>query len=240
VNSDGTGQTLIAAGSSATATPVTSTQNIYTYDLYVPATVLADTTKRIQVVVYGTFTGNNKTLTMEMRNGSLSHVHTTLGVSGETGPTGPQGATGAASTVTGPTGSTGATGQVGATGPQGPTGTLQATVTFTEGSNIPSAANIDNYALGDGSFFKLTGSTAGNINGIANGTPGRYLVIVNNTTGNQTFKEEQSSSTASNRLILGTANKTVGVNGTITFIYVTGLTVNSVGSQSRWVMTSSS
>jgi hypothetical protein len=96
VNSDGTGQTLIAAGSSATATPVTSTQNIYTYDLYIPATVLADTTKRIQVVVYGVFTGNNKTLTMEMRNGSLSHVHTTLAVSGETGPTGPAGATGPA------------------------------------------------------------------------------------------------------------------------------------------------
>ena len=57
---------------------------------------------------------------------------------------------------------------------------------------------------------------------------------------NQTFSEEQTSSIASNRFILGVANKTIGVNSTATFIYVTDLTVGGTGSQSRWVLTSTS
>ena len=43
---------------------------------------------------------------------------------------------------------------------------------------------------------------------------------------------------ASNRFVLGVANKTINPNQTASFIYVTGLTISSVTSQSRWVLTS--
>lgn len=171
----------------------------------------------------------------------------TSGVTGATGPPGKQGLrgfTGIGDTgFTGNTGSTGSTGPPGAQGPQGPRGftgkdgSFGGIVAFTEGTPIPSAANIDNYSLSDQSFFQITGTTASNINGFANGISGRFIIIVNNSTKNQTFQQEATSSTASNRLILGVSNKTIGINQSITFIYVTNLTVNSVTGQSRWVMT---
>jgi hypothetical protein len=175
--------------------------------------------------------------TLSITNGQLSI--STIGSNGATGPigsigvTGPQGTTG----YTGPQGETGSTGPTGALGPTGASTT--GTLTFTEGTPIPSASSIDNYNISNNSFFKITGTTASNINGLANGISGRIIIIVNNTDKNQTFQQEQSSSSASNRFVLGVANKTIGVNQTVTFIYVTGLTVGGSGSQSRWVMTAS-
>lgn len=107
---------------------------------------------------------------------------------------------------------------------------------FSEGTDIPSAANIDNFDLDNESFFKITGTTASSISGFANGSSGRFIIIVNNTDKNQTFLQESASSSASNRFVLGQANRTIGVNSTATFIYVTGLTIGGVGSQSRWVL----
>lgn len=77
------------------------------------------------------------------------------------------------------------------------------------------------------------------ISGLADGVAGRYIVIINNTTKNQTFSEEDVGSTASNRFVLGVSNKSIGINGTVTLIYVSGLTVGGSGSQSRWVLTAS-
>jgi hypothetical protein len=164
------------------------------------------------------------------------------GLQGDTGATGPTGYTGYTGanglTVVGPTGP-GGDGQTGATGPTGPTGTFSGAVTFSEGSGIPSAANIDDYSLSADSFFKISGSTAGNLNGFANGSAGRLIVIINNSSVNQTFKEEQTSSSASNRFFLGGADKILSVNGTATLLYVTGVTIGGTGGQSRWVLTGS-
>jgi len=171
-------------------------------------------------------------------------VITAIELTGEQGPQGNQGSQGRQ-------GSTGAQGSAGAQGAQGNQGSqgnqgyqgLQGdagtvgTINFTEGTSIPSAANIDNYALSAGALFKLTGTTSSSISGFANGTSGRYILVVNNTDKNQTFSQESSSSTASNRFVLGVSNKTIGVNQTATFIYVTGLTVGGNGSQSRWILT---
>ena len=157
----------------------------------------------------------------------------TVGSQGVTGPTGTQG-------ITGPTGTQGVIGLTGPTGTLGPTGaSTTGTLTFTEGTAIPSAANIDNYDISNNSFFKITGTTASTISGLANGVSGRFIIIVNNTDKNQTLQQENTSSLESNRFVLGVSNKTIGVNQTITFIYVTGLTVGGAGSQSRWVMTAS-
>lgn len=150
------------------------------------------------------------------------------GAQGAQGAQGNQGSTG--------TGAQGAQGAAGAQGFQGESGTV-GTINFAEGTSIPSAANIDNYSLSSGALFKLTGTTSSAITGFANGTSGRYILVVNNTDKNQTFNQESLSSSASNRFVLGVSNKTIGVNQTATFIYVTGLTVGGNGSQSRWILT---
>jgi hypothetical protein len=159
----------------------------------------------------------------------FAYSQSNINPTGATGPTG----------STGPTGPTGPTGFTGFTGSTGPTGTTAGVITFTEGATITSAVNIDDYALDNNSFFKISGSTASNINGFANGVVGRFIVIVNNTTNNQTIKQEATSSIASNRFVLGISNKTIGQNGSATFIYVSGLTIGGVGSQSRWVLIAS-
>jgi hypothetical protein len=80
----------------ASATPVLLAQNIYTYQLYVPARTLANLNSRIQIQVYANFTSGSKTLTMEFRGNTISHVHTTLVANvGTTGPPGTNGAGGA-------------------------------------------------------------------------------------------------------------------------------------------------
>jgi hypothetical protein len=162
---------------------------------------------------------------------------------GEQGPQGPRGFTGltgatGATGLTGATGTTGKTGATGVTGATGPPGTFSGIVQFTQGTSIPSAANIDDYSLSSQSFFQITGSVASNVNGFSNGLSGRFLIVVNNSSENQTFIEEATSSLASNRFVLGGSDKIIAVNSSITFIYVTNLTVNSVTGQSRWVMTS--
>ena len=67
----------------------------------------------------------------------------------------------------------------------------------------------------------------------------KYLVDENKIC-NQTFQQEATSSLAPNRFVLGSANKTVGVNSSITFIYATGLTIGGVASQARWVLVAAS
>lgn len=155
------------------------------------------------------------------------------GLTGATGVTGPYGQQG----PQGPRGFTGLTGPTGATGATGAPGSFSGIVQFTEGTSIPSATNIDDYSLSEQSYFKITGSVASNVNGFANGLSGRFIIVVNNSSENQTFIEEATSSLASNRFILGGSDKILAVNSSITFIYVTDLTVDSVSGQSRWVMT---
>jgi hypothetical protein len=128
VDADGTSnETLIAAGNSVTATPVTAgVQNIYTYSLAVPTMNLPDATKRIRIKLYANFSGNNRSVTFEFRDNTESHVHTTLLVNSGTGPTGETGFTGA----TGPTGETGFTGATGPTGFISATGTSYSDYVF--------------------------------------------------------------------------------------------------------------
>jgi hypothetical protein len=114
---------------------------------------------------------------------------------------------------------------------------LTGSILLTEGSNIPSANTINNYSIDNGALFKISGTIASNITGIANGVSGRYIIIVNNTNQDQTLHEESLSSSASNRFVLGVSNKIIGINQTATLVYLTGLTIDSVGSQSRWVLT---
>ena len=152
---------------------------------------------------------------------------------GAAGTPGPQG-------VAGPPG---ASGDVGPTGPKGDAGSFTGDLTLAKGIDIDvTDSPVNNYILiGNHSFYVITSSTDTpvDITGIYGGTLGRVLTLVNNTTVVQTFLQENAGSAAPSRFVLGASDKLIDVNGTITFLYVTGLTIDTVGSQGRWVMTSS-
>jgi hypothetical protein len=75
----------------------------------------------------------------------------------------------------------------------------------------------------------MTNATAGaDINGIDNGVNGRVIIILNTSSKNISFQEEDLASAAENRLLLGVANKTIGINQSITLIYS--------GNLQRWVL----
>ncbi len=151
---------------------------------------------------------------------------------GGTGPIGP----------TGPTGTPGTSGSTGPTGPKGDMGTFTGNLIMTKGTNINiTDSPVNDYILiGNHSFYLITSDndTPANITGIATGIPGRSLTLVNTSSVVQTFLQEDEQSAASNRFVLGSADKLVDVNGTITFLYVNGLTIGESTNQSRWIMTS--
>jgi hypothetical protein len=107
--------------------------------------------------------------------------------------------------------------------------------------NVTDSPINDYVLIGNHSFYLITSSndTAAEITGIATGSLGRSLTLVNTSSVAQTFIEEDGRSGASNRFVLGAENKSIDVNRSITFIYVTGLTIGESTGQSRWVMTSS-
>ena len=91
---------------------------------------------------------------------------------------------------------------------------------------------IDNVNISAHAFFRMINAgTGSDITGLQNGENGRIVYLLNTSGSNMNFKEENTNSTAINRLILGVSNKTIGINGVIVFIYST--TIN------RWVMISS-
>ena len=152
------------------------------------------------------------------------------GAAGSTGPIGPSGPAGA-------------NGTIGPTGPKGDAGSFTGSLTYAKGIDINvTDSPVNDYVLiGTHSFYLITSSnnTAADITGIATGSLGRSLTLVNSSSMVHTFIQEDGRSGAPNRFVLGASNKLLGVNRSISFIYVTGLTVGSVTGQSRWVMTSS-
>jgi hypothetical protein len=139
-----------------------------------------------------------------------------------------------AGSYTGPTGPIGFTGITGPSGPIGATGAFTSTVTFSQGSNIVgTGVDITNYNLPAGTIFVLTGTGGYTFQSCAGGVVGRYVIFINNTTANVSFKNE-GTGTEVNRFSVATATSlTVEVNSTISFIYSTiilgGVSVN------RWV-----
>jgi hypothetical protein len=82
VDADGvSNKTLIVSGIGG-ETFLKTGQEMTSNSLYVPTTILPDVTKRLVVDLYVTATGGNRPFTFEFRDGTLSHVHTTLPVAG--------------------------------------------------------------------------------------------------------------------------------------------------------------
>ncbi len=118
--------------------------------------------------------------------------------------------------------------------PANPTANIQQLI-LSEGNNIDidalraGAAAINDINISSHAFFRMTNATAGaDINGIDNGVNGRVIIILNTSSKNISFQEEDLASAAENRLLLGVANKTIGINQSITLIYS--------GNLQRWVL----
>ena len=180
----------------------------------------------------GLVTGPNYSL-IRGTTGATGHI----GLTGVTGATGHIGLTG----VTGATGHIGLTGVTGVTGVTGPAG--QFAGTFTQGSTVNLSGNVDNLSLlsGTNSVYRITSNAPYSVYGLQGGTVGRYVVIVNDSGHTITFHNEQSSSTNINRFYMtGASNSTIAVSnhGSITLMYVSGLSAGTDTDTSRWVVVS--
>jgi hypothetical protein len=128
----------LSIGNALSAVHVFSSQNIIPYSNYVPDDPFLDlTTKVVVIEIWAVFSGTpNSWMRIELRDATVSHIHTTLAATPLVGPQGPPGPAGiigppgvdgvdgppGATGATGPTGATGSTGSTGSTGPTGPTG----------------------------------------------------------------------------------------------------------------------
>ena len=93
------------------------------------------------------------------------------------------------------------------------------------------ASFINDVNISAHAFFKMVNAGINtNINGIANGENGRIIYLFNSTTKNITFVEEHPGSVATNRMILGVANKTINPDQVAVFIYST--------TKNRWILIS--
>jgi hypothetical protein len=95
VDADGTSNKTVLTAQTTSGAVYTSTtaQSLYMNSLYVPLTTLPNLTYRIGIDVYAVTLSGTRTLTLEMRDSSLSYVQTQLSAI-TTGATGATGATG--------------------------------------------------------------------------------------------------------------------------------------------------
>ena len=98
------------------------------------------------------------------------------------------------------------------------------------GTDYSTTGTSNNVDFGAVSLIRLTGASAQTITGIANGTDGEILTIVNAASQAATISNQSGSSTAANRIITGTgSNLTLLSDASITLAYDS--------SDSRWRVT---
>jgi hypothetical protein len=115
------------------------------------------------------------------------------------------------------------------------------TINIATSYNNPTDRYIDNYLLPEVSAITLqnTGAGSATFTGFANGTPGRYLIVFNNTPVNQIFHTNSIRSTSGNRFYFSTTTPPrieLNPSKCFTFIYLNNVTVEGVSNQSRWVL----
>jgi hypothetical protein len=172
------------------------------------------------------------------------------GDTGAAGPAGATGSTGAAG-AQGPQGPAGVAGAAGATGPAGSSGVISVTapivnggtssaaaLSLTIGSGLsvvggalavssvvvtPSSLTADqnDWSIGTGDVFRVAGTAARNITGIAAGTSGLAILLINVGSFALTLKHQSASSTAANRFTVPWAGDCVlsASGGAVVLVY---------------------
>ena len=165
VDSDGTSNPVSLASGAGSPVNVGITQAIYVQALSVSGTTLPDLTKRIRVRIYGNFSGSNRSITLEFRNQTISHVISTLVTSPPQGPQGLQGVQGIQGSI----------------GVQGPAGQGSNTLLATNNLSV-TGGTMNDVNLGSGTFYSLVGATTlTDITGFNRAEYGRFITVMNNT-----------------------------------------------------------
>ena len=91
---------------------------------------------------------------------------------------------------------------------------------FHTATNAQITANQNNYAIGNGTRFRLSTDAARNITGITGGADGKMLIIHNVGGFNIVLQDQNAGSLAGNRIITGTgADLTVATNQSVILTY---------------------
>ena len=80
-------------------------------------------------------------------------------------------------------------------------------------------ANQDDWAIGTGAFFLISGAGTWTISGIAGGLEGRRIVMCYTGAFSVRFLDDDAASTAANRFYLGTSFVQLNINDSIELIY---------------------
>lgn len=93
-------------------------------------------------------------------------------------------------------------------------------LSFVVNTNPALASDQNDYIIGTGTVFRLTGASAGRtITGIAGGVAGRSLILMN-VSGTIVLANQNTSSIAANRIITGTgANLTMAEDDSVFMLY---------------------
>ncbi len=98
--------------------------------------------------------------------------------------------------------------------------TVDGSVGFAKGTDYSTTGSQDDVDFGDGVLIRLTGASAQTITGIAGGFDGRILTLVNAGSNDATLTDDDTSSTAANRILTGTgADLTLPVDASISLVY---------------------
>ncbi len=79
-------------------------------------------------------------------------------------------------------------------------------VAFQRGTDFSTTGTSNNVDFGTGALFRLTGASAQTITGIAGGTDGRIITLMNIGANTATLSNNSGSSSAANRIITGTGS----------------------------------
>jgi Chaperone of endosialidase len=117
-------------------------------------------------------------------------------------------------------------------------------VSYREGTalNLTSLVN-DNIALGDMSFYRITGAAADfSVTGFTNGKDGRMLFLINSTSFNMTLGQQIVTSSAANQINTGSGTDLIiGANGMVTLMYNLTLqkwvVFSKSGEKTNWSLT---
>lgn len=78
-----------------------------------------------------------------------------------------------------------------------------------KGTDYATTGDQNNVNLGNGSYFRYTGNGTASFTGLAGGTDGRYIMLVNASSNNLTIKHNSGSSLAANRILIETGTDVV-------------------------------
>jgi len=101
--------------------------------------------------------------------------------------------------------------------------TFSGALAVARGSDFSTVGTNNDVNFGSTSLVRLTGASAQSITGIAGGTDGRVLTIINAGSQTATLANQSASSAAANRIITGTgANLTLASDASINLVYDSG------------------